>query len=204
METSFERAHPNPIELFLKFAWIGIQSFGGGSSTFILIHQSAIQNRWMSEEEFVHVWAMVQVSPGINLLKLTTMIGYQTCGWIGILAAMSGLLLPSATVTVLMTAGFTTLRNLTWIQSMLNGILPATIGLSLAMGVQMAQPQLTRAYKEGMLRLVAHLVILLGAAFLFGGAHLSPVIILLLSGVVAILFFIAIPESKSSAEKSKP
>lgn len=153
----------------------------------------------MSEEEFVRAWALVQISPGINLIKLTVMIGYRLRGWLGIIVAMSGLLLPSATVTVLMTAGFTTLRDLALVQSMLKGILPATLGLSLAMGAQMAQPLLTRAHKEGAPRLCAHLLILLGAAMLLGIAHLSPVIILLLSGIIAIGLLILIPNAEPTS-----
>jgi chromate transporter len=183
---------------------IGIQSFGGGSSTFILIHQAAIKRGWMTEDEFIRVWALAQIAPGINLLKLTSMIGFRLRGWPGLLSAMGGLLLPSAAVTVLMTAGFATIRTLPWIQAMMKGILPATIGLSLAMGVQMALPILSRAQKEGAGRLSAHIFILLAAALLLGIAKLSPVFILLLSGVAAIVSFVLIPirEQAHSSEKA--
>lgn len=206
MEITFERARPKLVELFIQFMLIGIQSFGGGSSTFILIHQTAIQRRWLTEEEFVRAWAIVQIAPGINLVKLTVMIGYRLQGWLGIGVAVSGLLLPSAAVTVLMTAGFATLRNLSWLQAMMKGVLPATIGLSLAMGVQMAQPIFTRAYREGRVRLGAHLFILSTAALLLAVLHVSPVVILLLSGIMAIALFFLIPTSQpqqSTEKKSK-
>lgn len=192
------------MELFIQWLLIGIQSFGGGSSTFSLIHQLAIQRGWLSEEEFVRAWALAQIAPGINLVKLTVMLGYRLRGWQGLLAAVSGLLVPSAAVTVLMTAGFATVRNLSWIQAMMKGILPATIGLSLAMGVQMAHPMFLRAHKNGPLYVAAHLLILASAAVLMGLAKLSPVIILLLSGGVAILLFglLSIPKPERVIRKN--
>lgn len=202
MDTVLE-ARSNPVEIFTTWLLVGIQSFGGGSSTFSLIHQVVIQRGWLSEEEFVRAWALAQIAPGINLVKLTAMLGYRLQGWLGVLAAMSGLLLPSAMVTVLMTAGFATIRNLPWVQAMMKGILPATIGLSLAMSAQMAQPIFLRARKEGLARLGAHFFILAAAALLMAVARLSPLVILVLSGVAAILLLalISVPRSKQSVEK---
>jgi chromate transporter len=172
---------------------LGVQSFGGGTSTFYLIHQACIERGWLSEEEFVRTWALAQISPGINLLKLTVLVGHRLCGWPGLIAGAIGLLLPSATVTVLMTAGFATIREQPLVQAAMRGILPATIGLSLAMGVQMGQPLLARACREGPVRLAAYLLILAGAGLLLAFTSISPVIVLLLSGGAAILLMAVIP-----------
>ncbi len=50
--------------------------------------------------------------------------------------------------TVLMTAGFATVREIPWIQAIMKGVIPAAIGLSFAMGVQMAQPIFASARKD--------------------------------------------------------
>lgn len=205
MDTPYQNARLKPGEIFATWLLVGIQSFGGGSSTFNLIHQAVIKWGWLSEEEFVRAWALAQIAPGINLVKLTVMIGYRLGGWLGLFAAMSGLLLPSAAVTILMTAGFATIRDLPLIQAMMKGILPAAIGLSLAMGAQMAHPLLLRAHKEGRARLGAHLFVLSSAALLMGLVRLSPVVILLLAGVAAILLFALIPasEPEQSAKENR-
>jgi len=157
----------------------------------------------MDEAEFVRAWALAQISPGINLVKLTALIGYQLRGWPGLMTAMAGLLLPSGGVTALMTAGFSVIRSQPLIQAAMRGILPATIGLSLAMGVQMAQPLLTQARQEGHLRLGAHLLILAGAALLLGLSSVSPVIVLLLAGAAAILLLAVVPDKTRQPEKKK-
>ena len=193
MDEIFQKPVVNLAGLFVDWLLIGIQSFGGGASSFSLIHQLAIKRGWLSEEQFVRDWALVQISPGINLVKLTVMIGYSLLGWPGILVCVGGLLLPSALVTVLMTAGFTTIRSVPWIQAIMKGIIPATVGLSFAMGIQMAQPILASAQKEGRMRLIENLLILACAALLMGFSQLSPLLILLLSGVAAVILFILTP-----------
>ncbi len=185
----------NPASLFMDWFLIGIQSFGGGSSTFSLVHQIAIKRGWLNEEEFVRAWALAQISPGINLVKLTVMIGYRLAGWRGIIASVSGLLLPSAVLTILMTSGFAAIRTIAWIQAMVKGILPAAIGLSFAMSVQMAQSIFISAHKEGFWRLGAHVIILLVTVLLMSMTGISPVIILLLSGIAAVALLAIIPVS---------
>lgn len=179
------RYQATPWEIFTAWFLAGVQSFGGGASTFFLLHQVCVERGWMSEEEFVRTWALAQISPGINLLKLTVLVGSRMCGWRGIAAGMLGMLLPSAGITVLMTAGFVSAADHPLVKAAMRGILPATIGLSLAMGFQMGQPLLSRARREGAARLSASLGIL-GAAALLMALGVSPVVVMLLSGGAAV------------------
>lgn len=193
MQTHPQQPRPGLWKLFLTWLILGVQSFGGGSSTFILIHEACLKNSWVGEEEFTRDWALAQIAPGINLLKLTIILGYQLRGWPGLIAASAGLLLPSASITALMTAGFSKIQGQPIVQATLRGILPATIGLSLAMGVQMGQPLLVRAYKEGRLRLGVNLAILAVAAYLMAMGQISPVLVLLLAGAAAVVLLAVLP-----------
>jgi chromate transporter len=184
---------PRLWKLFTTFFIMGIQSFGGGTSTLFLIHQSCVDQEWLTEDEFLRAFALVQISPGINLVKLTMLVGYHLRGWPGLIAASAGLLLPSALVTVLMTAGFTAVSGQPLVQAAMKGVLPATVGLSLAMGVQMAQPILVRAHQEGPTRLAAHLFILATAALFMVLNSTSPVLALVLSGALGMLLLWLIP-----------
>jgi chromate transporter len=186
-------AHVRLSEILRVFLVLGLQSFGGGTSTLILIRQACIQRGWMDEEEFLRTWALVQMAPGINLLKLTVLIGYKLRGWVGMVFAMVGLLLPSALATVLMTAGYDMVRGQPLVQAALKGLLPATIGLSLMMSFQMAQPLVKKAYKESPLRLTCNLLILASAGLLFGLANASPLAVLLGGGAAGAALFALAP-----------
>jgi len=189
------------IDLFKAWFLIGIQSFGGGSSTLFLIHQACIQRGWLDEEAFTRAWGLVQISPGINLVKMTVLIGFYLRGWQGVIASMTGLLLPSATVTVLMTAGFTALRDQPAIQSILKGVLPAAVGLSLAMSLQMAVSLLGRAWQEGKPRFSLHTIILIGSALLLSLLKMSPLLVLALAGMTAMLLHLALPVQQKQPER---
>jgi chromate transporter len=200
---------PQPALRDILVTWFsaGIQSFGGGSSTFLIVYQASVKRGWMDDAEFARAWALVQLSPGINLVKLAALIGHRLRGLEGMAAAMAGLLLPSATVTVLMTAGYWAIRQQPAVQSALHGVLPAAIGLSLAMAVQMALPPLKRARREGPLRLSLHLLVLAGAAGLMVSALTSPIAILLLSGLATALLVMPLgmlPRKTLPKEKGGP
>jgi chromate transporter len=200
-----QKTRPGLGNLFMAWLILGIQSFGGGASTLYLIHQACIKQGWLDEDEFLRAWGLVQISPGINLVKLTVLIGYDLRGWPGLAAALAGLLLPSAAITALMTAGFTAIRDQPLVQAAMKGILPGTIGLGLAMTVQMLQPMAARAIKEGPAQTVAQTLLLAGAGALMADNRLSPVVILLLAGLLAALLMAVLPvRSSPPKEGEKP
>ena len=190
---------PTPGQIFLTWLTIGFQSFGGGSSTFALINRACVNRGWLREDEFVRTWAISQVSPGINLIKLTILIGHRLAGWPGLLAGMLGLLLPSASLTVLITAGFASIRDNPIVAAVMRGILPATIGLGLAMGVQMALPLFKQARSEGPPAIGASTLILAAAAVVMY-LGLSPLLVLLFSGLAATLAFAFFPARATEAK----
>ncbi len=105
----------------------------------------------------------------------------------GILIALAGLLLPSAVVTVLMTAGLAAVREQPVVAAAMQGVVPATIGLSIALGLQMAWPLLRAARKEGRASVIAHVVIIIAALLLLVIAHASPLLALGLGGAAGVL-----------------
>ena len=197
------RPRPGLGEIFMIFLGLGIQSFGGGSATFFLIHQTCVDRGWLDEDEFIRAWSLAQIAPGINLVKLTILVGYHLRGWPGLISASAGLLLPSSAVTVLMTAGFALIRTQPLVQAAMKGILPATIGLSLAMGVQMARPLLSKAGQESRARLGLSWGILAGAAVILAATGVSPVVVLVGAGVIGLLLFTAVPVRRPMVEKEE-
>jgi chromate transporter len=180
-----DESRPSVWELFKTWLSIGLQSFGGGSPTFYLIHQACIERHWLDEAEFVRAWALVQVSPGVNLIKLTMLVGYKLRGWRGLVAAVAALVVPTALATVLMTAGFSLVKDQPVVQAAMRGVLPATLGLSLAVAWQMAQPLLVRARREGPAHLSTHIALLIASALLLAVFGASPVLVLLVAGALA-------------------
>src|SRR5689334_8246230 len=93
--------------LFRIWLNIGLQSFGGGTATLYLIRREAVERyAWLTDEEFARSWGICQIAPGINILGLVILIGYRVRGWVGVALALLGLLVPSAAITVVLTAAY--------------------------------------------------------------------------------------------------
>ena len=159
------RGGPPLAEFVRAWAGVGVQSFGGGSTTLYLMRREMVERRgWVSDEEFTRYWGIVQIAPGINLIGQTVLIGWRVAGAPGVALALAGLLLPSVAITVLLTAGYATVRELPAVGEALRGVVPATVGLGLLLMVQMARPPLAASRAEGRASLALSVAVLLGSA----------------------------------------
>ncbi len=168
-------------KLFRVWALLGAQSFGGGSATLAMIRQAMVDRTgWVTEEEFNRYWAICQPAPGINLIGLAIVIGKSLAGASGSGACVAGMLLPSASITIALTAGYAVIRDLQLVRSALRGIVPATVGIGLVTAWVMARKPLELARREGRGRHVLAGLMLVGSAFAFVRWH--PPVILVLVG----------------------
>ncbi len=175
---------PSSANLLKVWLALSVQSFGGGTATLTLIRRAAVEEQgWVTDTEFGRFWGLVQLAPGINLLALTILIGRQVAGVRGIVLSLAGLLLPSAALTVLMTAGYAQVQHRAWVQAALRGIIPAVVGVGLVTAWQIALPLLQTRRSAGTARFLLGLLILLGSGL--AAWHRMPVLaILLLGGLI--------------------
>lgn len=81
--------------LFLSFFKIGLFGFGGGLAILSLIQMEVEQYGWMSQQEFVDIVAVSQVTPGPIGINCATYVGYTVGGFWGSLLATGAIVLPS-------------------------------------------------------------------------------------------------------------
>jgi chromate transporter len=181
---------PGIWRLFRIWASVGLQSFGGGASTVFLIQRAFIEkHRWLSMEEFMHLWNLCILTPGINLVALTILIGRKLGGVWGIVASLAGLLLPSAAITCLLAVIFKQIEQLAAVQAVLRGVIPATGGIMLLVGLNFALPLVRRGYKEGVLYLLASSVLIIACALAVILLKLSVIVVILGAVVLGALLF---------------
>jgi len=165
----------------LLWIWtvIGVQSFGGGSATLYLIRRVAVERyRWLTDEEFTRYWGLCQIAPGINILGLVTLIGWRVAGGVGVALALGGLLLPSAAITVALTAVYASIRQAPLVRAAIAGVVPATVGLGLLLGFTMVRPLLAAARREGRASTIVA-VALLAASIMAAALSHAPVLAIL-------------------------
>ncbi len=183
-------SQPGKWQLFRIWASIGLQSFGGGASTTFLIQRAFIEKyKWLSMEEFIYLWNLCILTPGINLVALTVLIGKKLGGTWGIAISLAGLLLPSAAITCLLTVIFLQIENIAAVESVFRGVIPATGGIMLVVGLNFALPLIRKGYKEGILFLLVSGALTFACAFVIIFLKLSVIIVILGAAALGTLIF---------------
>ena len=190
MQMAHQDPRPSAWQLFCIWASIGLQSFGGGASTTFLIQYEFIDKHgWLTMEEFVRYWNLCVFTPGINLVALTVLLGRKLGGAWGVAVSLAGMLLPSATITCLLAAGFRMIQNIPAVQASLRGIIPATAGIMLLVGLRFAQPLMKVALKEGVVRLVVSAIMILACAIAIIILKLPVIVVLPGAALLGTVFF---------------
>jgi chromate transport protein ChrA len=86
----------------------------------------------MSAREFGEAWALSQLSPGIHLVALAGLIGRRAAGWRGSTAAVAGMMIPAAAITVALTAAYALVAASSVARAALAGVAPVTGGMTIA------------------------------------------------------------------------
>ncbi len=84
------------LQLFLSFFKIGLFGFGGGLAILSLIQMEVEKYGWMSQQEFVDIVAVSQVTPGPIGINCATYVGYTATGTVwGSMLSTFAIVLPS-------------------------------------------------------------------------------------------------------------
>ncbi len=168
---------------------IGLQSFGGGASTVLLIQRTFVERRaWITAEEMNRFWGLCLLTPGINLVALTVLIGRRLGGARGVAASLAGLLLPSVAITCLLTAGFKLVQHSAVVHAVLRGVIPATAGIMGLVALNMAWPIVKTARREGARALAISLALMLCATLALSALRLPVAVVLI--GMAALAVFV--------------
>jgi chromate transporter len=175
------------LRLFRVWAGIGLQSFGGGATTTVLIQRAFVDRYgWITREEFNLYWTASVFTPGINLIGVAICIGRKLGGPRGILASLLGLLLPSAIVVCVLSAGLRAAHHLPLATAALHGVVPATAALMLLAAIGFADPLVQSARHGQWARSVAGLVVGLGCAIALAVVKVSVVVVLPVAALLGI------------------
>ncbi|TME30366.1 MAG: chromate transporter [Chloroflexi bacterium] len=153
----------------LTRSWVavGTQSVGGGTSTLLLIRRLAVdRERWMSAREFGEAWALSQLSPGIHLVALAGLIGRRAAGWRGAVAAVAGMMIPAAAITVALTAAYSVIAASPIARAALAGVAPVTGGMTIATAALLVRASARHGRAHFAIDVAVSLAFVVAAAFL--------------------------------------
>ncbi|MBU2700493.1 chromate transporter [Sporomusaceae bacterium BoRhaA] len=187
----------------LFFAWlhIGFTSFGGGAITQYLIQESFIyKHKWITAEEYANIIAMCQITPGINIIAYTILIGKRLAGWPGIFVSVMGLILPSALITIGISAIYTRISEFSKVQAVLRAVFAAIFGIALATNWRNVRPILVSNYKRGLWTFLVTIGIMISSAMIYILLNPPVVLLYLLGGLCGALTYWYVAKKKREDE----
>ncbi|HBN83595.1 MAG TPA: chromate transporter [Clostridiales bacterium] len=97
-KSKFKRA----LEVFWSFFKIGAFTIGGGYAMLPLFQKEVVETKkWLTEDEIVDVYAIVQSVPGVIAINASIFIGYKIGGIAMSIVSALGVILPSFIIILL-------------------------------------------------------------------------------------------------------
>ena len=128
--------------LFLNFLKIGATLYGSGYVLLAFLRADFVLHLgWLTDKQLIDAIAIGQITPG-PVFTTATFIGYLLGGIPGAILATLGIFLPSFIYVGISSLFINRLRNSPWASSFLDGVNAASLGLMLAVSIQLASTAL--------------------------------------------------------------
>jgi chromate transporter len=127
-------------QLFWSFLKISPISFGGGYAMLPAIEREVLNNRgWVTTDEMSEVISIAGAAPGGIGVNTAAFIGYKVKGWRGLIAALTGIMLPTFIIVLGLGIFFSMVKDHSKVMGALRGIQMAVIALIAYAGINMAR-----------------------------------------------------------------
>ncbi len=144
--------------LFAQFLPLSLMAIGGAITLVPDMHQRlVVRQPLLSDADFTGAIALAQAAPGPNVLFVALM-GWYGAGLGGAFASMLGVMIPSTTVTLLLSRWVGARREWLGVQAFQQGLVPVTLGLLIATGALLAPSPTDHPAALGLSAAVAVLV----------------------------------------------
>jgi chromate transporter len=164
--------------LFLSFLKIGVSGFGGGFAVLSQIrHLVVLERRWLTENDFVEALALGQSLPGTAAGNAVTYLGFRLRGWRGAAVALSGFILPSMLMMILLAVFYDRFRALPKTDNLFHGFNAAVVALIAITAWRMGKHTSSKPWQRVLIPLSFAAVVLLKA---------TVVEIILVAGLIGI------------------
>ncbi|HEV7798998.1 MAG TPA: chromate transporter [Pyrinomonadaceae bacterium] len=134
--------------LFLSFLKIGTIGFGGGLAVIAQIRTLAVQQRrWLTDQEFASGFALAQTLPGTAAGNVATYVGLKLRGWRGAGVSISGFILPSMLMMIVLAILYRHLRYLPDTDRLFSGLNAAVVALIIVTAWRMGRNTLVKPWQ---------------------------------------------------------
>ena len=192
------------LELFYSFLLIGLFTFGGGYSMIALIQSAVVEEHsWLTAQEFADILAISQITPGPVGINTATYAGYSAVIAEGyptamavagaVIASLAVLILP---LTLILVVGRWLLKHKDQapFDTLFRGLRLTVVGLIAAAALSL-MPSAFAPTPTGTISIfnsqfsIFNLIIFLAVFALSLWKKVSPILLILLSGLVGLIVY---------------
>ncbi len=117
------------VRVFVPLSFLSIG--GGGTILAEMAHQTVDVYHWLTQREFVDLFAITRAAPGPGIL-IVTLIGWKVAGWLGAAVATLALFVPSSLLFCAVTVLWQRFSGSPWRDTIERGLAPIAVGLIFA------------------------------------------------------------------------
>ncbi|HUJ98257.1 MAG TPA: chromate transporter [Stellaceae bacterium] len=165
--------------LLLVFVPLSLLSVGGGPSILAGLQNAVAARGWMSQRDFLDLFAIARAAPGPGVL-LATLVGWKVAGIPGAIVASLALFVPSSLLYYAVARHWSAHRGKLWHSALERGLAPVAAALILAGSLVILRASGTN---YGLWAIAAA-----STAILLWRPRLNPLWVLAAGGIAAMLF----------------
>jgi chromate transporter len=152
---------------------------------------------WVEEDNIFEAISIASFLPGPLAVNISTFIGFVLRGWFGALAAITGVLLPSFLLIIILTYFYFEHIEILWVTNFFKGVMPVIVAVIAHVALGMFKKNIKSYYQY-------YLVMLsIGLAYFLGGMT-GILSAMLVCGIIAYLietrFYSTLPVSQSAID----
>lgn len=186
------------LKLFVTFFKIGLFSFGGGYGMLSVIQGEVVTRySWLTMSEFTDIVAISQMTPGPIGINSATYVGYTAMNnaygslplsILGSLTASFAVMLPSLILMLIISRYLMKYSNSAGVNAVFRTLRPAVVGLIASAALLLMSAENYSTFSDEPLRFCVSVLITI-VAFIAMRRKVSPILILVASGIFGALFY---------------
>ncbi len=179
-------------KLFIVFTRVAFFSWGGGPASLALMQRETMSAGWVTASEFADAVAIGNALPGPIAPQVSAYIGYKMAGIPGAVLAVTGTVIPTTLLMLVMVIFFFGIKDSPVVKSMLEAVRPVVVGFLLWTAYVMAQsvlsaarlgwgPALAQGWDKVIIAFVAFAILVL--------TRLNPIFLILAAALFGLLVY---------------
>jgi chromate transporter len=179
-------------DLFIIFSRVALFSWGGGPASMGLMQRETVDAGWVTPQEFADALAIGNALPGPIAPQVSAFIGYKLAGLPGAVAGVTGTVLPTTILMLVMVVYFFSIKDSPAVAAMLKAVRPIIVGLLLWTAYITAYSVFhvsASGWGGGLLRHADKVLIMLAAFLLLTLTEINPVWLVIAGAVLGFLLY---------------